>query len=345
MNLRSTQYSTPQAKLNFWRQVVEQVRALPGVENAAMGTTIAFTGDHSRADITVEGLPLPAIDEFPHPDFHIVSPGFFSTMGITVLRGQTFTDQDNDKAAPVALVNETFARQFWPGGDAVGKRFHFGHPQPENKWITIIGVVGDTRLYGLDHPARLEVYLPLLQRPTGNIELVVKSAADPVSLTGAIRGAVASVNRDVPIYGVETMKKAVDDSVSTRRDTLVLLGLFSGLALILAAIGVYGVMSYAVALQRQEIGIRMALGAEPGSVLRLVMGQGARLAALGIGAGLAGALGLAQVLKSLLYGVGASDPATFAAVAAVLAAVVLLASYMPARRAMRVDPVVALRQE
>jgi predicted permease len=345
MNLRSTQYSTKEAQRNFWRQVVARVRALPGVENAALGTTIPFTGNHDRADITIEGLPLPALGEFPHPDFHIVSPGFFSTMGITLLRGRTFTDQDNSKAAPVAIINETLARRFWPGGEAVGKRILYGHPHPNAKWITIVGVVGDTRLYGLDHPARFEVYAPLEQLGRGGMELVVRSGEDPASLTSAIRDAVASVNRDVPIYEVETLKQAVDDSVSTRRDTLVLLGLFSALALILAAVGVYGVMSYAVALRRQEIGIRMALGAEPASVLRLVVGQGARLAALGVSAGLAGALGLARLLKSLLYGVSASDPATFAVVAAVLAAVVLLASYFPARRAAHLDPVVALRQE
>jgi predicted permease len=345
MNLRSTQYSTKEAQLNFWRQVLEHVRALPGVENAALGTTIPFTGNHSRSDITIEGLPLPSLGEFPHPDFHIVSQGFFSTMGIRLLGGRTFTDADNGKAAPVAIINQTLARRFWPGGEAVGKRILYGHPRPDAKWVTVVGVVGDTRMYGLDSPARFEVYVPLGQMGRGGLELVVRSAKDPAGLTGAIREAVASVNRDVPVYGVETMKQAVDDSVSTRRDTLLLLGSFSLLALVLAATGIYGVISYVVALRTHEIGVRMALGAGEREVLRLVLGQGAWLAIAGVGIGTAGALALTRLMASLLYGVRPSDPVTFAGAAILIAAVALVATYVPARRAMRIDPVVALRQE
>ncbi|MDE3135769.1 MAG: ABC transporter permease, partial [Acidobacteriota bacterium] len=345
MNLRSTQYSTKDAKLNFWRQVLEHVRALPGVENAALGTTIPFTGDHSRSDITIEGLPLPAEGEFPHPDFHIVSPGFFSTMGIRLLRGRTFTDEDNSKAAPVAIINQTLARRFWPDGEAVGKRILYGHPNPNEKWVTIVGVVGDTRMYGLDSPARFEVYAPLEQMGLGGSELVVRSAKDPASLTGEIRGAIASVNRDVPIYDVETLKKAVDDSVSTRRDTLLLLGSFSLLAVVLAATGIYGVISYVVALRTHEIGVRMALGAGEREVLRFVLGQGAWLAIGGVGIGTLGALALTRLMASLLYGVRPADPATFAGAAILIASVALVATYVPARRATRIDPVVALRQE
>jgi predicted permease len=347
MDLRSSQYSTQAARRQFWERVVERVRAVPGVESAAVGTVIPFTDDHWRSDVTIEGMPRPANGVYPHPDYHIVSPGFLATLRIPLLRGRSFTDADNEKSQLVALVNESFARRFWPDGNAVGKRFLFGHPGPagKNRWITIVGVTGDTRLYGLENPARLEVYITLLQHAMRDMHLVVRSATDPAGLIGAIRGAVAGVDGSLPIFGIATMKQEVNDSVTTRRLTLALLGFFSLLALALAAMGVYGVVSYAVALRSHEIGIRMALGAEPRKVLRLVMRQGARLAALGVAAGLAGALGLTQLLKSLLYGVSASDPPTFAAVAAVLAAVVLLASYMPARRAMRVDPVVALRQE
>jgi putative ABC transport system permease protein len=345
MNLRSTQYSTKDAKLNFWRQVLEHVRALPGVENAALGTTIPFTGDHSRSDITIEGLPLPAEGEFPHPDFHIVSPGFFSTMGIRLLRGRTFTDQDNSQAAPVAIINQTLARRFWPDGEAVGKRILYGHPGPDAKWVTIVGVVGDTRMYGLDSPARFEVYAPLEQMGLGGSQLVVRSAKDPASLTGEIRSAIASVNRDVPIYDVQTLKQAVDDSISTRRDTLLLLGSFSLLAVVLAATGIYGVISYVVALRTHEIGVRMALGAGEREVLKFVLGQGAWLAIGGVAIGTLGALALTRLMASLLYGVRPADPATFAGAAIVIAAVALVATYVPARRATRIDPVVALRQE
>ncbi|HEV2388307.1 MAG TPA: ABC transporter permease [Candidatus Acidoferrales bacterium] len=345
MDLRSSRYAMPAAKLRFWRQIVERVRALPGVENAAAGTVVPFTGNHDRGDITIDRLPLPAPGEFPHPDIHVVSPGFVSTMGIRLLRGRTFNEGDDEQSLPVALVNSTLVRRFWPGGDAVGKRFLYGHPRPGNRWITIVGVVEATKLYGLANPARFEVYLPMAQRPSGDMNLVVRSAADPASLTSAIRGAIAGVDRNLPIFDVETMNQFMQDSFSTRRFTLILLGLFSALALALAAVGIYGVVSYAAALRTHEIGIRMALGAAPAGVLRLVVGQGARLAAVGVAAGLAGALGLTRLLKSLLFGISASDPATFAAAAALLALVVLAASYVPARRAAKVDPLVALRHE
>jgi predicted permease len=347
MGLRSSQYSTPAAQLNFWGQVLERVRALPGVEAAAVGTVVPFTDDHWRSDVTIEGMPLPAQGAYPHPDYHIVSPGFLATLRIPLLRGRGFAATDNEDSRPVALVNARFARRFWPGGKALGKRFLFGHPGPEskNRWITIIGVAGDTRLYGLDHPPRLEVYVPLAQHAVREMHLVVRSAANPAGLIPAIRSAVAAVDGNLPISGIATMQREVDDSVTMRRITLILLASFSALAVVLAAIGIYGVVSYLVALRTHEIGIRMALGAEPASVLRLVVGQGARLAGMGVALGLAGALALAGMLRSLLYGISASDPATIAGAAALIVAVALLATYLPARRATKIDPTVALRQE
>jgi putative ABC transport system permease protein len=345
MNLRVGAYAKPGAQLQFWRQVLEQVRALPGVERAAIGTAIPFTDDHSRSNIRIEGAPAPKPGQFPHPDFHFVSPGYFSTMGIRLVSGRTFSESDNAQGSPVAMINQTLARRYWRNGDAVGKRFAMGARGPAKNWITIIGVVGDTRLYGLDQPARFEVYLPMLQWPSHDMHLEVRSAIDPASLTGAIRGAVAAVDPDVPVYGIQTLKQAVGDSISARRLTLALLGLFSLLALALAAIGVYGVISYATAQRTQEIGVRMTLGAAPANVARMVVGHGARLAAIGVVAGLAGAAGLARLLGTLLYGVSAADPMTFAAAAAVLALVALGASWVPARRAARVDPMVSLRHE
>jgi putative ABC transport system permease protein len=345
MKLSDKQYSKPPAVLNFWQQVLDRVRAIPGVESAALGTVIPLTGNHSRSDITLDGLPLPGPGDFPHPDFHVVSSEYTRVLGVPLLSGRTFTDADNESAPLVGLVNATLARRYWPNGDPVGKRFLWGHPDKDNSWITIVGVVGDTKLYGLDNPARLEVYLPYRQRSRNDMNLVVRSAVDPASLTSAIRAAVAAVDRDQPIFAVQTMQQAVDDSISTRRLTLVLLGVFSALALILAAIGIYGVMAYSVALRTQEIGIRVALGAQQQDVLRLVLGQGARIVFFGVAIGLAAAAVLTRLLASLLFSVSASDPLTFAAVAVVLVAVALLACYVPARRALRVDPIIALRYE
>jgi predicted permease len=239
------------------------------------------------------------------------------------------------------------AQRFFPNEDPIGKRFMSGRPSEKNppKWVTIVGVVGNTKLYGLANPARLEVYFPYPQETNGDMDLIVKSRIDPAALTSAIRGAIASIDKDQPIFAIATMEKLVGDSVSTRRITLILLGLFSGLALVLAAIGIYGVVSYSVSRRTHEIGVRMALGAQRESVLRMILDQGAKIALIGVAIGLLAALGLTRLMSTLLYGISAADPLTFAAVAAVLAAAALLACYIPARRAMRVDPMVALRYE
>ena len=345
MDLRTDRYSKAPAILNFWQQLLDRVRVIPGVETAALGSSIPLSGDHSRGDVTIEGLPIPGPGEFPHPDRHTISTAYLTAMGIPLLRGRNFSDSDNETAPDVALINSTMARRFWADGDPIGKRFLWGHPDTDKKWFTIVGVVADTKLYGLDNPARLEIYYPYLQRPNSDMNLVVRSAVDPSSLTASIRATVAAIDKDQPIFAVHTMQELVDDSISTRRLTLVLLGIFSALALILAAIGIYGVVAYSVALRTQEIGIRMALGAQSQDVLRLVLGQGARIAFFGVAIGLAAAAALARLLSSLLFSVSASDPITFATVAVLLIAVALLACYIPARRALRVDPIIALRYE
>jgi putative ABC transport system permease protein len=239
------------------------------------------------------------------------------------------------------------ARRFFPNEDPIGKRFTFGHPSAKNapKWCTIVGVVGDTKLYGLANPARLEVYVPLRQHPASEMTLLVKSGADPATLTSAIREAVQSIDKDQPLFAISTMKELVSNSVATRRMTLVLLGLFSGLALVLGAIGIYGVISYSVAQRTHEIGIRMALGAPRRDVFRLVVGQGLKLAGIGITIGVVAAFGLARLMSSLLYGISVTDFETFAGVSILLAFVAFVACYIPARRAMRVDPIIALRYE
>jgi len=347
MDLRTQQYAKDPAALNFWQQVLDRVRVLPGVESAAVGTVIPLTGSHSRTDVTIEGMAQPKPGNYPHPDYHIVSAEYFKTLGVPLLRGREFTDADDENAAHVGIISAMTARQLFPSEDPVGKRFMFGHPsatQPPD-WRTIVGVVGDTKLYGLDNPARLEVYVPYRQRAASEMALVVKSGVDPAALSSAIRGAVAEIDKDQPVFGVVTMKRLVSDSVATRRVTLVLLGSFSGLALVLGAIGIYGVISYSVAQRTREIGVRMALGAPRGDVFRLVIGQGLKLAGIGIAGGVVAALALARLMSSLLYGVSSADVETFVGVALLLALATFAACYIPARRAMRVDPVVALRYE
>jgi putative ABC transport system permease protein len=347
LDLRTQQYSKDPAILNFWEQLLAHVQALPGVESVAVGTVVPLSGDHSRGDITIEGMALPKPGSFPHPDYHIVSPGYLRTLGVPLLRGRQFTEADNEKSPLVGMVNAKLASEYWPNDNPLGKRFIFGHPDPKkpSKCITVVGVTGDTKLYGLANPPRLELYIPYRQDPTGGMNLLTRSAIDPASLTSEIRGAVASIDKDQPIFGVTTMEQLVSNSVATQRITLVLLGLFSGLALVLAVIGVYGVISYSVAQRTHEIGIRMALGAERQEVLKLVVGHSLRLTLMGVGLGIIGALVLTRTLASLLYTVKPTDVLTFVIASLLLSSVALVASYIPARRAAKVDPMVALRYE
>jgi putative ABC transport system permease protein len=347
MDLRTAQYDKNPAIINFWQNVLDRVRALPGVQSAAVGTNIPLTDSHGRSDITIEGMPLPKPGSFPHPDVHIISDRYVSSIGIPLLQGREFVETDNEKGAPVVMVNAKLARQYFPNGDAVGKRLMFGRPDPakQPQWLTIVGVLGDTKLYGLANPARLEVYLPFHQSASSDMDVLVRSRLDPSAMTAAIRSEVAAIDKDQPIFAIATMQELISASVSGRRFTLILLGLFSGLALVLAAIGIYGVISYSVAQRTRDIGIRMALGASQTQVLRDVLGLGLRLTGLGLLLGLLSAFLATRVLSSLLYGVASTDALTFTAVSVVLTVVALLASYLPARRATRVDPIVALRYE
>jgi putative ABC transport system permease protein len=292
-------------------------------------------------------MALPKPGSYPHPDVHEVSPGYVSTLGIPLERGREFTDADNEHAPLVAMINTTLARQFFTHEDPIGKRLMFGRPSAKKapQWITIVGVAGDTRLYGLANPARLEVYLPLRQDASSEMTLIVKSGTEPAALTSAIRSAIASIDKEQPIFGIATMQQLVKDSVSGRRITLILLGVFGALALVLGAIGIYGVIAYSVAQRTHEIGIRMALGARRGDVLGMVLAQGAKIAGAGVLIGIIASFGLTRLMTNLLFSVSPADPATFTAVAIVLVLAALLACYVPARRTLRVDPMNALRHE
>jgi putative ABC transport system permease protein len=347
MSLRTAQYEKGEAVIGFWQQTLDRVRALPGVESAAVGTAIPLTDDHWRTDITVEGMPLPKPGSFPHPDIHVVSPDYEKVLVVRLLNGRSFTDSDRENAPPVAMVNATVAQRLFPGADPVGKRFALGRGEGADghKWITIIGLLADTKMYGLANPARLEIYLPFRQRPPDGMTLLVKSRQKPAALVSAIRMVIASIDREQPVFAIATMQDVVDASIFTKRVTLVLLGLFSGLALVLASIGIYGVVSYSVAQRSREIGIRMALGARRSDVLRLVLAHGGQISVAGLLIGTGASFALTRWIAKLLYSVSALDPATFAAACFVLALISMLACYIPARRAVKLDPLIALRHE
>jgi putative ABC transport system permease protein len=278
----------------------------------------------------------------------VVSPRFFEALRIPLKRGRLLTDQDRQGAPRVAVIDEQFVKKYFQNTDPIGKRMTFGGGQtraPDSTWMTIVGVVGHAAHEGLDADPRIQYYLPVSQAGGRFMSVAVSTKGDPHSAIAGVRNAVRSVDAGIPIANIKTMEELVDNSVGQRKLSMILLGVFSGIALLLASIGIYGVMSYSVAQRSRELGIRMALGAERGRVLRLVVGQGMGLAVLGVMIGLVAAFALTRFLASQLYQVGATDPMTFGTVAGLLVGVALLASLLPAMRATRVDPVVALRDE
>ncbi len=280
--------------------------------------------------------------------YHSVTPNYFHAMGIPLLRGRVFTEQDVRGKPGVIIINETLARRFWPDEDPIGERLAIGlsfddEGAPES--YEIVGIVGDVRHRRLDADVFPQMFLPYRQQTWDFMSFVLRTNGDPLRLVGGVRGQVRAVDKDQPVYGIRTMEQYVSASVAQRRFSMLLLGIFAALAVALAAGGTYGVISYSVSQRTHEIGIRMALGAQRRDIFKLVVGQGMGPVLIGVGIGLAASLALTRFLSSLLFGVSATDPVTFAGVAVLLAAVALLACYIPARRATRVDPLVALRYE
>ena len=274
---------------------------------------------------------------------------YFQTMGIALRQGRSFDEHDNRQSRPVVIVNETLARQYWPGENAVGKRLSFGQGESAKPWMTIVSVVADVRQMGLDAPVKAEMYFPYRQITSHSFfkprDLVIRTTGNPTDLVAAVRREIRAVDPDQPISNIATMADQLGEETQQRRVAMILLATFAALALLLSMLGIYGVLAYFVAQQTPEIGVRLALGAQPGDVLGLVLKKGMILAIGGVGVGLIAAFVLARLMQSLLYGVSATDPLTFAGVAALLLVVALLACYVPARRATRVDPMVALRCE
>jgi predicted permease len=342
--LNWSRYSEPHQRLAFVDRAIEQIRAVPGVVSVATTTKVPLTGGGSTQPFTVEGRPAGAIAEQPMAQTRYITPDYFRAIGISLRQGRFFTDQDRDNSVPVVIISEAMARRFWPGESPIGKRltpsFHSQQGPRE-----IVGIVGDVKTSGLDVDASAMMYMPFKQAPMPFMSFVVRTASNPESLIQPVSRAIYSIDKEQALTNVETMEQVLRKSMSSRRFNMTLLLTFAGVALMLAAVGVYGVMNYTVTLRRRELGIRMALGAQKTDVLRLVVGQGLTLTLIGVAAGLLAAYGLTRLMVSLLYGVTATDYLTFGSVSVVLIAVGLAASYVPARRATKVNPTIALRAE
>ena len=354
LNINLLRYTRPQGA-EFYRQLVERVEALPGVESASLARVVLLSGAARQSSVLVEGQGGPdRVDRSEGTGggeevaqqttlANVVGLGYLQTMGIALLRGRDFGSQDREGAPGVVIINETFARRHFPGQDPLGRRISLNGPR--GPWREIVGMTRDGKYRTLGEAPAPFVHLPLAQNHETGMTLHVRAAGDPAGLVAAVRGEIRGLERNLPATDIRPLTEQISRSLFPARMGAALLGVFGLIALLLATVGLYGVMSYAVARRTRELGVRMALGAQPGDVLRLVLREGMTLIAAGVGLGLAGALAVTRLLASFLYGVSTTDPATFAGLAALLAAVALLASLIPARRAARVDPMVALRQE
>jgi predicted permease len=353
--LAENRYREPARRAAFYDGVLERVRHLPGVVAAGYTTAVPLMRKGGANGLSIEGK-----DSGPNSNWNAnhrqVSPDYFRALGLAVREGRGLEESDDENALPAAVVNETMARSFWPGESALGKRFKVGPPDSPAPWLTVVGVVEDVRQMASDEPVKAEMYVTYHQaaryfwRPSApNFfaprDLVVRTSVAPTSLAPAVREAVKEVDPYQPVNGVITLEEVLGRDTAARRVGVILLAVFAGVALLLAALGIYGVLAFFVVQHTPEIGVRMALGASPGDMLRMVVGRGMRLALMGVGLGVAAALALTRLIESQLFGVSATDPLTFAGLALLLALVALLACLIPARRATKVDPMVALRYE
>jgi predicted permease len=339
LDLPDARYPNAKSAISFYRQLLERLEQQPGVRAAGVTSDLPWSGYDENTGFELEGRSQAENDK-NHARYHFASPNYFRAAGIPLVSGRFFSDRDNQDAPPVMLINQSLARLYWRDQDPVGKVMKMW-----DRNATIVGIVGDVK----DSPAAADVepslYWPLLQNLFGELHLAIRADSNPAALMNMVRGQLAAMDRDLPIADVRLMDNIAAAAVSGPRLAFLLVGIFAALALVLATVGIYGVISYSVTQRVHEIGVRVALGAQLGDVLRLVVGQGMKLAATGVAVGLLAALALHSVMKSLLYGVSATDPLTFVAVSFVLMLIAAIACYIPARRATRVDPVVALRYE
>jgi putative ABC transport system permease protein len=341
-NLPPSRYESQDEQVKFFEQLFARVQSVPGVANAGGVLSLPLSGASESTDVILEDQAATPDTQRPEADYTIVTPTYFSTLRIPLLQGRQFTVHDKKDAPLVIVINDILAARIWPGQDPIGKRLRVGFEREQRE---VIGVVGSIKQTALDARARPAMYMPHAQAPTNGLTVLVQTTGEPLAMAAAVREQVRAIDKDVPVTHVQTMEKVLGASVAQPRFSMLLVGLFAGLALVLSTVGIYGVMAYSVSRRAHEIGVRMALGAGAGQVLKLVLKDGMSLAFAGIAVGLLGAFALTRLMASLLFGISAKDPLTFASVAAFLAVVALLACYIPARRATKVDPLIALRNE
>jgi predicted permease len=338
-------YSKPEHVRGFYSELLERVQRLPGVQAAGAVSALPLSGQGSSGTTTIDSQSVPVEDTTPEADQRVVTMDYFKAMGISLVRGRFFEARDSDTAPPVAIVDESLAQTYWPNQDPIGKRLHPGGRKYATPWITIIGVVRHVRNRTLEARSRVEVYFPESQKPYGAMALAILTSESPVNLAPTIQREVNSIDPDLPVYRVRTMTEIMGDSLQRRRLALILLAAFAALALLLASVGIYGVTSYAVAQRQREIGLRMALGADRGQVLRLMIRSGMRTIAAGLVLGVILAISLTRLMSGLLFSVRASDPLALGGAALLFTAAAFFAILIPARRATKIEPVVALRYE
>ena len=345
LQLPGARYGQAAQRYQFFTGLLQRVQALPGVRGVAATSSIFLSNTPNSTTFSVEGRDMAAEERLIEVPLDAVTPDYFRVMGVRLLRGRGFTEADGPDAPRVVIINENMAKRFWPGEDAVGRRFRYGGAQSQAPWMTIVGVVADMRRTGYDNPVRYETFLPYAQRTTGGLTLVVRTAGDPLALVPPIRGAVRAIDADQPVFEVMSMDQLLSNMIAQRRFSMTLLATFAALALVLGLVGVYGVTSYLVAQRTREVGLRIALGARPRQLVAMVVGQGMAVATIGLVLGLAGAIAVARLMAGLLYEVSPLDVATLATVVVLLAFATLIANWLPARRAARVEPLTALRAE
>jgi len=364
ISLPQKKYATQETRASFYNRLLENIRALPGVESAAAASGLPLGNNGWQTGFIVEGQPIPPRDQTPLMEACLVTPDYFKAMNIPVLRGRVFTDRDdrshlagrdlsklNENQREVAGVNsividEEFARRYWPNEDPIGKRIKLGGGAPDAPSAEVLGVVGRVKMESLNQNSdRVQGYFAFAQQPAGGMTVIIKGASDPNQLISSVRGAVKQIDPDQPIYNPRTMDEIRAESVASERLNLTLLSLFAGIALVLAIVGIYGVMSYSVTQRTHEIGIRMAIGARPRDVFKMILGHGMKLALIGVGLGLVGAFILTRFMASMLFGVEPTDATTYGALSVLLIGIALLACYLPGRRATKVEPTISLRYE
>ena len=345
VSLPDASYSRPEQARGFYRELIERVQRLPGVQAVGAVSALPLSGQGGSGTTTIDSQAVPREDTTPEADQRVATPGYFKAMGISLVRGRFFAESDTDGTPPVAIVDESLAQTFWPNQDPIGKRLHPGGMRSTAPWVTVVGVVRHVRNRTLEARSRVEVYWPENQLSSGSLSLAIQTSGNPMSLVPTIQREVSAMDPDLPMYRVRTMTEVMGESLQRRRLALILLAGFAGLALLLAAVGIYGVTSYSVAQRHMEIGLRMALGADRGQVLRMMIRRGMTTIAVGLCVGVILALSLTRLMGGMLFSVRAYDPVAIGGAALVLTAAAFLAILIPAQRATKVDPMVALRYE